>query len=90
MFVETRTTATEVIEDILKEVRSMAFRVINDADTRLTHPTYLTKPMQRENLHRLMGAYEVAYRVVGTDLPSELDALVTRANDVAKASLAKK
>ncbi|MCV7174823.1 hypothetical protein [Mycolicibacterium sphagni] len=64
-YIETRTTAAEVLADIANEVRHMAGRVENDAATHRGHPTYITKTVAREHLYRMYGAYELAERVCG-------------------------
>lgn len=87
MYVETRTSAAEVLAEVHIEVRAMSYRVINDASNRKAHPTYLTKPMQREHLWQLQGAHQLAWRVTGTDLPEDIEALYTRAVRTAIESL---
>lgn len=86
MYIETRTTADEVLADVVAELRRNCFSVINDANTRRIHPTYITKPMLRENLASLSGAHSLAAQVLGgyDRVPPEVQELLMQARrDVA-------
>lgn len=65
VYVETRTSHVEVLADVAHELVAMANVVINNVDTRIDHPTYLTKTDVRTNFQMLRGAYELAARVSG-------------------------
>lgn len=63
MFIKTRTTATEVLADLFREVNRQASRASNSAHNRRAHPTYMSKPALREMLAWMEGAYELAMMV---------------------------
>jgi hypothetical protein len=81
MYVETRTTHTEVIADMLKAVEQQANSVVNQVVTYRAHPTYNTKTSIRQDLWALYGMEQLARRVSGVPLPDALHAKVKDAVD---------
>jgi len=65
MYIETRTSAEEVMADVLKELEYKANSVRNQAQNRLDHPTFITLPALRAEANQLQGMYSMAIRVVG-------------------------
>lgn len=89
MYVETRTTAQQVIEDVVNELNYQANSLVASVRTRQQHPTYITKTQLRESLSELTGAYGLAIRVLGgrEQVPDAIANKVTDARAQAKAVL---
>lgn len=68
MYVETRTTADEVLDSLVKELRCMANGLRNSAHTRTVHPTFISVPELRAKANRLRGAWALALSVAGSQV----------------------
>lgn len=92
MYVETRTTAAEVLTDLYREVEILTNRVVNEVFTRQYHPTYITKTELRNVLQRAEGGFEVAMHVAGgfDEVPVALIEKMDRAREAAKKELNRK
>jgi hypothetical protein len=72
MFIETRTTHTEVLADVLREVEHKANSVVNTVVAFKHHPTYNTKTGIRQELWQLQGMAQLARQVTGKALPESV------------------
>jgi hypothetical protein len=84
MYIETRTTHTEVLDSIIREVHAQANSLTNSVWTIKVHPTYLTKTMLKEQYHEFNGAVALARRVFGGALPDAVEAKVIYARTQAR------
>ena len=84
MFIETRTTHTEVLDDIFKEVSHQANSVISQVRGFKAHPTHNTKTGIRQELWALQGMVSLARRVSGNLLPAEIEAKYDEAHAAVK------
>lgn len=86
MYIETRTTAQEVIDAILRELQYRANSVENSAIIRRDHPTFLTRPMLREEINKLDGIWDFAKRILGgyDQIPEELHQRIRKAKAYAQ------
>ncbi len=87
MFVETRTTHTEVLEDLYMEVGHVANRANADAYLLRTHPTMITRTAVRNSLVGLRAVASAARSVSGGELPVELTQRVIDAEAAVIAAL---
>jgi hypothetical protein len=85
MYIETRTTADDVKDSIVEELRCMAFGVINDSRNRVDHPSFISAKMLKDSVLRLEGAEKLARMVFkGENLSKEINDLVSEAFMAAK------
>lgn len=81
MFIETRTTHTEVLADVLKEVEAKANSVVSRVVTFKRHSTYDTKTAIRQELWMLYGMAQLARQVTKQPLPERVEAKLDDAVD---------
>lgn len=79
VYIETRTTHTEVLADLLQELDYKINGVISSATNHRAHPTFNTKTAIRAELQQLMGAAEMVRNVHGGTLPDAVEAKIGHA-----------
>lgn len=89
MYIETRTTHTEVFEEIYRRLNYMCNGLGNTARERITFPSTIQKTLLKDRLKELRGAEALARLVIQGDdpFPQELEDKLRETREVVQKAL---